>query len=117
MAKSKKKAAAPVDVKLQAQMALYKKMDIDYIIDWCSNNGEIQWLEEELNRKVSCKVYPRDEEGKADRTQKPEIKERPITFIQVKTDFVEKFMPELKPPKKEKEPTMKEKLAAKLAKS
>ena len=89
----------------------YMKMSIDDIINWCVENGETAWLKKEAARKVECKVYPRkkivNEEGKsisvADKSQEPKITKRKISFIQIKQDFVEKFMPEIKPEKENKE--------------
>ena len=89
----------------------YKTMSIDDIIIWCQENNQIAWLKEEGARKVACKVYPKVN-GKADKTQAPKIETRKITFIQIKKDFVEKFMPEIAPKAKAKEPTMYEKIAA-----
>jgi hypothetical protein len=46
----------------------------------------------------------------ADKTQQPTIEERPISFVQLKKDFAEKFMPEIAP-KKNKKKTMFELIA------
>lgn len=88
----------------------YKDMDIQDIIKWCKENDQIEWLKEKASDTVACKVYPRikvmNEAGKmvsvADKSQKPKTEMRPITFIQIKNDFVEEFMPELLPKKKSK---------------
>ena len=88
----------------------YKTMTINDIIDWCKENNQTEWLKEEAARKVPCEVYPRvkGEDGKlrADKTQAPTTKMRKIPYIQIKADFVEKFMPEIAPKKKAKEPNM-----------
>lgn len=86
----------------------YKNMTIDDIIDWCVANGETEWLKRKVNEKKACKVYPRkkvDGKSVADKTAEPKIEKRPISFIQLKIDFVDKFMPEIAPEKKSKEPT------------
>lgn len=92
----------------------YKKIDLNDIIAYCKEHGEVEWLKETANKTVPCKVYPRktiiDENGKkktiADKSAKPTYENRPITFIQIKMEFVEKFMPEIKPVAKAKKPTM-----------
>ena len=63
----------------------YKMMNFEDIMKWCFANGKDAWLETQLN------------EGKS--------------FLQIKEAFVLKFMPEIKPPKKEKPLTMMEKFA------
>lgn len=91
----------------------YKDMRIDDIIDWCVANGETEWLKRKANEKKACKVYPRkkvDGKSVADKTAEPKIEERPISFIQLKIDFVDKFMPEIAPEKKSKEPTFYDKI-------
>lgn len=92
----------------------FKDMTIQDIIDWCQENGQVEWLKKEATKKVKCEIYPRkkamNDKGKmvsvADKSQKPKTELRPISFIQIKTDFVEEFMPELAPKKKAKAPTM-----------
>lgn len=92
----------------------YQSMKIEDIIQWCKDHGEVAWLKEELAKTTECKVYPRvkivTEDGKkiskADKTKEPTIEMRPISFIQVKLDFVNKFMPEIAPKAKEKKPSM-----------
>lgn len=92
----------------------YQTMSIDEIIEWCQENGEVAWLKKEAAKKVEVKVYPRktviNEEGrkvsKADKTQAPKIEKRPISFIQLKINFVDKFMPEIRPTAAAAEPNM-----------
>jgi hypothetical protein len=91
----------------------YKNMTIDDIIDWCVANGETEWLKRKANEKKACKVYPRkkvDGKSVADKTAEPKVEKRPISFIQLKIDFVDKFMPEIAPEKKSKEPTFYDKI-------
>jgi len=87
----------------------YKNMDIHDIIKYCQEQGPaaVAWLKETASKKVEYKVYPRikvDGKMKTDRTQEPKIVMRPISFIQIKTEFLEHFG--LAAPKKEKEPNM-----------
>lgn len=85
----------------------YKNIDIRYIINYCQEHNEIAWLKEVAARKVPYKVYPRkkvDGKSVADKSQEPKIEMRPISFVQIKTEFLEHF--NLAAPKKEKEPTM-----------
>ena len=88
----------------------WKTMTIDDIIDWCQANNQVAWLKATAAQKTTQKRYPRvkGEDGKytVDKTQEPKVVETPITFIELKTKFVETFMPELLPQKQEKKPTM-----------
>lgn len=92
----------------------FKTMSINDIISWCKKNKKVDWLKEEAAKTTKCKVYPRktiiNENGKkvsvADKTQKPVIQERPISFVQIKYDFCNTFMPEVIPQAKGKTPTM-----------
>lgn len=93
----------------------FKKMKIEDIIAWCVANKQVDWLKAEAAKTVPCKVYPKVEKnGKmvADKTAEPTIEQRPITFIQIKTDFVNLFMPEIAPKKKESKLTMYDKIKA-----
>ena len=62
----------------------YKKMTIDDIIEYCQKNGEVEWLKS--------------------------IAQPPATYFQIKKAFCLKFMPEIMPKKKEKKPTMYERI-------
>lgn len=92
--------------------ATYQDLTIDDIILWCQLNNQIAWLKEEAAKKTPYKKYPRvkGEDGKyhADKTAEPEIEERPISFIQLKINFVHKFLPEIAPDSKEKKVTFHE---------
>lgn len=91
----------------------FKTMDINDIIEWCKANDKVDWLKAKASEKRDFKVYPKvaytDENGKtkykADKKAEPTIESRPISFIQIKKDFVNEFMPEIAP-KAEKKPTM-----------
>ena len=87
----------------------FKTMKIEDIIKWCQDNNEVEWLKAKAQEKVDFKVYPKkvvDGKTISDKTQEPTIEKRPITFMQIKLDFVDKFMPEIKPKAKEKKPNM-----------
>ena len=88
----------------------YKSMKIEDIIKWCQENNEVEWLKKTASQKTKCEVYPRmkvvNEKGKtvsvADKSKEPKIEERPISFIEIKKAFAEKFMPEIAPAKAKK---------------
>lgn len=109
----------------------YKTLNIDTIIAWCQQNNQVEWLKAEMSKTVPCKVYPRkkvaklDENGNvvtkngkpvyvsvADKSAKPTTEMRKISFVQIKNDFVDTFMPSLKPAAKAKAPTMYERVDA-----
>lgn len=102
------------------KMPNYQQIKIEHIIEWCKENKQVEWLKATAAQKTECKVYPRktitNEEGKkvsvADKSQPYTIKERPISFINIKLAFCEKFMPELIPEAKEKKASMYEIIAA-----
>ena len=87
----------------------YRKMQIGDIINWCVANNQVAWLKAEAAKKVPYKVYPKvvkDGKKVADKTAEPTIELRPISYIQIKNDFVNTFMPEIAPKKKEAKPSM-----------
>jgi hypothetical protein len=73
----------------------FKKITFDDIVNYCKEHNEIAWLKEEVEKKVS---YVED----------GETKERDISFIEVKNDFVAKFMPAIAPKRKPKKGSMKD---------
>ena len=90
-------------------------MNINDIINWCVANKQTDWLKAEAAKLVPCKVYPKvlkDGKKVADKSAKPTVEMRPISFIQLKTNFVNTFMPEIAPKKKESKPTMYELIKA-----
>lgn len=101
-------------------MLNYQTMKIEDIIKWCEDNNQVDWLIAESEKTIPVKVYPRkkvvNEKGKvvsvADKSQEPTIEMRKIDFINLKKNFVEKFMQEIAPKAKAKEPTMYEKIQA-----
>lgn len=92
----------------------YKTMKIEDIIAWCKANNQVEWLKAKVAEETTYKVYPRvkiiDSNGKAkmvsDKNAKPKTEKRPISFIQIKREFVMMFMPEIAPKAKEKKPSM-----------
>ena len=93
----------------------YMKMTIEDVIAWCQANGKVDWLKAKAQEKREFKVYPKvkNEEGKmvVDKSQPYKIEFRPISFIQLKKDFVNEFMPEIAP-KAQKKETMFDKIMA-----
>lgn len=101
----------------------FKKMTIDDIMSWCVANNQVAWLKAKASETKECKVYPRHTVEKvkngetvkvseADKSQPYKLETRPISFIDIKTAFVNEFMPELAPKAGEKAPTMYERIAA-----
>lgn len=101
----------------------FKDWDINDIIQYCKANGAVDWLKATAAKNVPCTIYPRKKiqkvidgvpqynaKGKpvmvsiADKSAKPVIETRPITFVQLKSEFAEKFG--FKTEAKEKKPTM-----------
>lgn len=97
--------------------------EFEEIYNYCKEHNELAWLKATGSKMVEVKVYPRiktpklDQEGYpvikngkpvyasvADKSQEPKIELRRITFVQIKTEFLEKFG--LAPKKKDKKPTM-----------
>lgn len=70
-----------------------KEINLEYIISYVQNEGNwaIEWLKEVVNREM-----PPNKKGKP----------RKVTFIEIRNEFVRRFMPELMPPAKEKKPSM-----------
>jgi hypothetical protein len=87
----------------------YQSITIEDIIEWCKENNQVEWLKAKAAEKRPFKKYPRvkvDGKWKADKEQEPTIEERSISFIQIKMDFVNEFMPEIAPKKKEDKVSM-----------
>ena len=95
------------------------------IYNYCKEHNELAWLKQAGSKMVNVEVYPRykapkldkktgepirNDKGeivyvsKADKSKAPKIEQRRISFVQIKTEFLEKFG--LTPAKKEKAPTM-----------
>lgn len=74
-----------------------KQIDFEYIIAYVQDVGleAIEWLQDLYKQEVEP-----DKNGK----------ERKISFIEVRNAFVGKYMPDLMPERKEKKPTMEERI-------
>lgn len=84
-----------------------KNLKIEDIIAYCQEHNEVAWLKATAAKKVPYKIYPRTKvNGKsvADKSQEPKIEYRPISFVQLKTEFLTHF--NLAAPAKPKKPTM-----------
>lgn len=68
----------------------YKDMKIEDIIAWCQENNQVEWL-----KQAASKTYT-TENGK----------ERRISFIELKLEFVREFMPDIAPKAKPKKLSM-----------
>jgi len=75
------------------------EISIDFIINYCTAKGkaDIAWLK----ALAAAKVAP-DKNGR----------ERRISFIEIRKEFVKKYFPSIAPAAKEKKPTMYERIAA-----
>lgn len=71
----------------------YKNMDINDIIKWVQENGEVKWLKEIAATPIAIK----DDAGNPVLDENGEPKTRNISFIELKLAFVKKFMSELAP--------------------
>lgn len=106
-----------------------KALDLDKIITWCTRNNQLPWLEAKMNEKVTREYYgylkvkdpntgkmvcAKDEYGKRiiDRSKPPRRKTQPIGFMEIKKDFIDTFMPQMRVEKANTTPalTMQEKL-------
>jgi len=75
-----------------------KAINLDYVIEYVQNEGKwaIEWLKELANKEM-----PPNKKGKP----------RKITFIEIRQEFVKRYMPELLPKPREPKPTMFDKIA------
>ena len=88
----KKKDKAPPKI-YPAPIENIKDINFPYIMEYVKDKGEtdIQWLIDLMKKEVPN-----------DKNDKP----RNISFIEIRKDFVLKYMPDLMPEPKPKEPTM-----------
>lgn len=90
----------------------YKDWELPNIIAWCQEHNQVEWLKAEVARKVERKVYPKVESvskngkksWKQDKTQEPKIEMVPISFVELKSNFLHHF--NLVPAPAEKKPNM-----------
>lgn len=75
-----------------------KEINLEYIIAYVQNKGKwaVEWLKELVNKEM-----PPNKNGKP----------RKITFIEIRQEFVRRYMPELAPQAKEKKPSMYDRIA------
>lgn len=104
----------------------FKSMKIEDMIAWCKEHNELEWLLAKTQEKVKKPVYPKvahvSKSGK--NTMKMDKKQAPIgeaevdiSFVEIKTAFCAKFMPELLPKATgEKAPSMQDKIKAAMGK-
>jgi hypothetical protein len=94
----------------------FKDWELEDIINWCKEHNEIEWLKAEAAKKVERKVYPKvpsisksgKKSWKQDKTQPYAIEYVPISFVELKSNFLSKFI-DTTP--KEKKPSMYEIIA------
>ena len=93
-------------------MKAYTKWQIEDIIAWCQANDKVEWLKTTAAKTVKRPIYPKvahiSKKGKNtmvyDKTQKPiGYEEKPITFVELKAEFIETFFEK---EEKAKKPTM-----------
>lgn len=79
---------------------LYKDWKIDDIIAWCQANEQVDWLKTIMAKTIKHPVYPKiahvSKTGKntmiQDKNAEPiGYKEKPITFVEVKKEFIATF--------------------------
>lgn len=95
----------------------YQDWKLEDIIKWCQENNQVEWLKATAAKKVESKTYPRIESvsktgrksWKLDKTAAPVITERPISFVELKKEFISTF---IEPDKKSKKLSMYEIIAA-----
>lgn len=85
----------------------YKEWTLEAIIDYCKAHGQVEWLKATAQKKVERKVYPKVESTskngkkswKQDKSAEPTIEYVPISFVELKGEFISKFI-ETTPKKK-----------------
>lgn len=92
-----------------------KDMKIEDIIAYCQEHNEIEWLKKEASKMTERKVYPRvkgaDGKKHVDKTQEPKIVKQPISFVELKASFMDKFAPEERVGDKNKKPSFHTRIA------
>lgn len=92
-----------------------KDLTIEDIIEFCQNEGPtaIKWLKKTAAKTTIYKAYPRvkvDGKWVVDKSQEPKISKRPISFVQLKQEFLTEF--NLKEAPAEKKPSFHDMIAA-----
>lgn len=92
-----------------------KDMTIEDIIAYCQEHNEIEWLKNEASKMTVRKVYPRvkgaDGKKHVDKTQEPKIVKQPISFVELKANFMDKFAPQERVGDKNKKPSFHSRIA------
>lgn len=78
----------------------YKDWTLEAIIDYCKAHGEVKWLKETAAKQVERKVYPKVESTsksgkkswKLDKSAEPTTEMQPISFVELKSEFIAKFI-------------------------
>ena len=78
----------------------YKDWTLEDIIEWCKANNQVEWLKTTAAKKVEKKVYPKVESvskngkksWKADKTAEPTTELAPISFVELKGEFIATFI-------------------------
>ena len=111
----------------------YERMNIDDIYNWCEENNQLDWLENELSKTVKVKRYS-ERKQKLDRNGNPVYNKKgypiyiadksseviettqSISFMQLRKNFIARFeLEDIKPEKKTKPLSMLEKVRARRA--
>ena len=95
----------------------FQHLTLDDIIEWCQDNKQVEWLKQEAQKKFERKIYPKVEtiskngkkSWKLDKTKPYIVESTPITFMELKANFLKEFF-DIAP--KTKKLTMYEKIAA-----
>lgn len=95
-----------------AKFESINSIKIEDIIEYCKENNQIEWLKktahEKETRKKTKKVTTTNENGEAVEKEVVEEVETEISFITLRSRFVEAFMPEIKKGSKSKKATFRD---------
>lgn len=122
---------AKEDIKytINGKEMLFQDITLDDIVEYCKANNQTEWLKALAAQTTEYKIYPKkrvpqlDENGNpiltkkgtpkmvsvADYDKEPKVEVKPISFIEIKTAFAEKFLEKKAKPKK---PNMYDKIKA-----
>ena len=80
---------------------------IEFIANYCKANKQKEWFLETVNQKEIANIKKRDENGKVvkDENGEPVIvdtKEQDISFVSIRSAFVDKFFPDIRKVEEEK---------------
>jgi hypothetical protein len=86
----------------------YQDWTLADIIAWCKANNQVDWLKATAAKQIKTKVYPKIESvsksgkksWKQDKTATPTIEKRPISFVELKKEFISTFIETEPKPKK-----------------